>query len=655
MAFHSGQSFFQKHFLFSNRLVMLIMGLLPNQNSKNQLIVVSLIIFFATPLVVYETRLLFNNLKSDCERLSNKEELNIMKKYTKEIKLYSYCIILAFSLYYLAIVSPSTLNIILYLFGMLDENKLTLIIPVKDVPKAGMLYFILFIYQIFISTIVIIIGSVYYVTYLVFVQHACYQFSVIILKIRQLSKKQEEHLGTVLNRTIPWEERDWIVDIIKHYKQVLEYINLINNYSKIVYLIATGVAMIFVVFDFLYIFRMSEILQSTRETIESSLILAVSIILLYLNFYVGQKLLNHGSAIYDELRKAPFYMLSVKTQKLFLFIIRRSMKPTGLSIGGMFVSSNEVFASIMRTAFSYATMYYKFRLLLTQITQDCEQLSDEEETKIMDKYNKENKLYAYGIVVLFSIYVISITFSSIFKVLLYLFGKLDSNELTLPLAINNNSNAGVLFYCMLIYQTIGFYIVLIIGVVFFTTYLVIVQHACCQFSILIWKIKEMFNADEEGVSKTLQSEIKPMNEFTGIVDIILFQLSMVWQNLPKIIEFSVYLTGSLFAIYINFYIGQKLLNFSEAVFNEFCQIPFYLLSRTTQYLLIFIIRRSLKPCMLSIGGLYASSYETFSGASKYSLMIMNKFLEIFFSDIVCLIFQLMQKAFSFAMVYFNVK
>ncbi|KAI4487803.1 hypothetical protein M0802_011818 [Mischocyttarus mexicanus] len=286
----------------------------------------------------------------------------------------------------------------------------------------------------------------------------------------------------------------------------------------------------------------------------------------------------------------------------------------------------------------------------------------------MEKYNKENKFYVYGIVVLLSIYVITITSSCIFKVLLYLFGKLDSNELTLPLAINNNSNAGVLYYCMLIYQTIGFYILLIIGIVCFSTYLVIVQHACCQFSILIWKIQGMFNSDREYVSRTLESKIKPLDEFNWIADIIvsyrklteyvdsincfsqvtyliavftamflivvdlinLLQLSLIWQNVPKIIEFSVYITGSLFTIYINFYIGQKLLDFSEAVFMEFiylfvinkkhilfvcrCQIPFYLLSRTTQYILIFLIRRSLKPCMLSIGGLFVSSHETFSGA-----------------------------------------
>ncbi|XP_015189314.1 PREDICTED: uncharacterized protein LOC107073263 [Polistes dominula] len=119
--------------------------------------------------------------------------------------------------------------------------------------------------------------------------------------------------------------------------------------------------MIFIIFDFLYMFRISEILQSPKDAMECSLIFCASILFLYLNFSIGQKLLNHSYATYEEFCQIPFYMLSIKTQKLLLLTITRSMKPSSLSIGGIFVSSNEIFASITRKGFSFATMYYSGR------------------------------------------------------------------------------------------------------------------------------------------------------------------------------------------------------------------------------------------------------------------------------------------------------
>ncbi|KAI4487805.1 hypothetical protein M0802_011820 [Mischocyttarus mexicanus] len=334
------------------------MGLVPNQSSNNQLLLTSVIIIPGFLTIVHQMRLLFNRFQYDCKEVPNDEELMIMNKYTKENKLYSYCITILFSLYFLSIISPSIINVILYLFGMQNVNKLTLILPVNDIANGGTLFYILLVYQILAGFVITITGSLYYLTYLVFVQHACYQFNVLIFKIRQLPKNKQQYILTVRNSNIPWEEYDWIVDIIKRYNRVLENVDLINNYSKINYLIAIIFAMIFVIFDFLYIFRISEILQSPKDAIESSLIFFASILLLYLNFYVGQKLLNHSGATYEEFRQIPFYKLSVKSQKLLLLTITRSMKPSSLSIGGIFVSSNEIFASIIRKAFSFATVYY---------------------------------------------------------------------------------------------------------------------------------------------------------------------------------------------------------------------------------------------------------------------------------------------------------
>ncbi|KAF7391616.1 hypothetical protein HZH68_011159 [Vespula germanica] len=57
-------------------------------------------------------------------------------------------------------------------------------------------------------------------------------------------------------------------------------------------------------------------------------------------------------------RMVPWYLLTPTMQKEGILIMIRSMKPCYLTIGKMFVSSHELFTSIVRTAISYATIVH---------------------------------------------------------------------------------------------------------------------------------------------------------------------------------------------------------------------------------------------------------------------------------------------------------
>ncbi|XP_047361027.1 uncharacterized protein LOC124953545 [Vespa velutina] len=383
-----GVNFFEQHFLLSNRLVQLVLGLRPYQNWNGQLITLCIITIFLFPGIFYQLYQLFiSNLtlqtikelqktipsiimfiaysisclsfktikliiihfKLDYEELFDEEELNIMKEYTRETKLYAYSVIVFFNLYGISIIFSSILNVFLYLFDILEDNQLTLINPVNNVSNASALFFSLLIYQIISSFIFLIVGSVFYSTYLVFIQHACCQFSVIILKIRQPFKKNQKCMENTWNDKSAREEWDWIIDIIKRYRKVSEYIDLINRVSKINYLIAIFFAMILIAFDFIFLFHLYRESLNVIEIMESSFYITASVFTTYINFYIGQKLLNYNDAAFDELCNIPFYMLSINTQKLLLFMIVRSGKPCVLSIGDMFVSSHEVFIGIEST------------------------------------------------------------------------------------------------------------------------------------------------------------------------------------------------------------------------------------------------------------------------------------------------------------------
>nr|XP_050861012.1 uncharacterized protein LOC127068649 isoform X1 [Vespula vulgaris] len=177
-------------------------------------------------------------------------------------------------------------------------------------------------------------------------------------KIQQQFTNDSKYMYRTLCSQKSQQEFHWIIDVIKCYRNVTEYVDLINYFSNVIYLIAVFFSMIIVVIDLLYIFRLSVKLQNTIKIIEFSTYFFGSLFIIYINFYIGQKILNYSNEVFKELCQIPFYLLPTKTQKLLLFMIARSMKPCMLSIGGLFVSSHEVFSQLLQKALSFAMVYY---------------------------------------------------------------------------------------------------------------------------------------------------------------------------------------------------------------------------------------------------------------------------------------------------------
>nr|XP_050860761.1 uncharacterized protein LOC127068522 isoform X2 [Vespula vulgaris] len=100
----------------------------------------------------------------------------------------------------------------------------------------------------------------------------------------------------------------------------------------------------------------------------------------------------------------------------------------------------------------------------------------------------------------------------------------------------------------------------------------------------------------------------------------MFRLSIVLKNIWELIDCSIYIFSSVIITYILMYLGQKLVNHCIQAYTELCQIPFYMISIRTQKLLVFMILRSSKPCVLSFGSMFVSSHELFVGIENSSTL-----------------------------------
>ncbi|XP_047360803.1 uncharacterized protein LOC124953449 isoform X8 [Vespa velutina] len=352
MSAASGLTYFEQHFLFSNKFFQCTMGLRPYQSSNDLLVQVCSAGLYGFPIIAHQVNFyqlaisvvplattikvlqymfaaicffytysnyysnylqmksIISHIKFDYEHMSNKYEFDITEKYTKESKLYTFSILGTGIKYYTKIGIHTT--------------------TIK---------FFLLIYQATGIYMSISIAIICFSTYLVFINHACCQLSVIRLKIGHPFVKPQKFKQIM-------DEFDWIVDVIQCHERILRYITLLNTVSKRVYLFEIFFIMLFIILDFLFIFQVSSVRENIIQIIECSSYIACSIFVTFVNFYVGQTLINHSVEARDELCKIPFYNLSIRVQKLLLFMLMRWSKPCVLSIGDIFVSSHEAFVVV---------------------------------------------------------------------------------------------------------------------------------------------------------------------------------------------------------------------------------------------------------------------------------------------------------------------
>ncbi|KAL2738171.1 hypothetical protein V1477_011530 [Vespula maculifrons] len=250
----------------------------------------------------FDARKLFHaHFILDYARLSDENELMVFKQYTKQSKIYTYFFVAILNFYFIAIISPCILNLSLYLFGMLDKIHLKLPFPINGVSSPGPLYYSLFIYQTIAIYIFITIAVVCYTSFLISIQHACCQLYVLKQKIRQpfLNKKNYNQIS-LLNKKQE-EEFYWIVDIIMRHRRVTEFVDHVNSISNVIYLICAFLGMILIILDFLSIFQLAALMQNTNELMECSTYIFASLFGVYINFYIGQMLINHSDAAFEEL------------------------------------------------------------------------------------------------------------------------------------------------------------------------------------------------------------------------------------------------------------------------------------------------------------------------------------------------------------------
>ncbi|KAI4480535.1 hypothetical protein M0804_010088, partial [Polistes exclamans] len=189
-----------------------------------------------------------------------------------------------------------------------------------------------------------------YSMFVAVIQHACALLNIVSWRIDERFKKIQRNFDHSSVNGELTEEREWIVGIIQFYANTINFVDLIKSCYESIYLFEAFFASIIVMIDYFYLFQILSFTLNMREELEKLSYIIGSLIVIFAYYYLGQKLIDNHTNVYNKLCQIPFYSLSLKTQKMLLFLIMRSMRPCSLSIKGL-----------MRTSFSYAMVFYNLQ------------------------------------------------------------------------------------------------------------------------------------------------------------------------------------------------------------------------------------------------------------------------------------------------------
>ncbi|KAK2580535.1 hypothetical protein KPH14_007670 [Odynerus spinipes] len=281
-------------------------------------------------------------VKQEWREKRDTKEFEIMKKYAEDSRKYS---IMMITIYYGTIFLLTCISIV--------PPCLDVIYPLNETRPRKLPFSIEFFLDeekhfysmLLMSLVMAMILGVSVISncniFLLFLQHLCGMFIVAGNMIDSVFK--DKHCSEA-------EAYIKVVRSIKYHKQTLEFEEFLRVTYQRIYLLLVLIGLCLMCITFLQLVH--KITQEVGDLSDSTISIVIfisSTIIVYLNCYFGQKIIDHSTFLFSKAFSAPWYLLTKKSQMLLWFMMTRSMKPCYLSLGKPFFVSIQFFASVSTT------------------------------------------------------------------------------------------------------------------------------------------------------------------------------------------------------------------------------------------------------------------------------------------------------------------
>ncbi|KAL2738322.1 odorant receptor 13a-like [Vespula maculifrons] len=292
---------------------------------------------------------LLNKIEDEWKLWKSKEEITIMENYAKEGRFY----IIGYIIYIYTTVILSFLTSFLPkifdLISPLNESRPLRHVIMNEYFVDSQEYF----YPIYFHmTSAIMIGITCFLAndaiFLVFTSHVCGLFTAVGYRLENLLKENNtEKISS--NRQSKECSRSFI-RFIKAHKRAVEFADLMESYFSLPSLLITGMNIICLSVSLL---RVAVLLGKSVEVFKFTAFTGAQLFHMYCISFVGQRIIDHSSDICFKAYSGLWYDAPMAVRKMLLLVIRRSLRPSYLTAGKIFVFCFESFSTVVQTSMSY--------------------------------------------------------------------------------------------------------------------------------------------------------------------------------------------------------------------------------------------------------------------------------------------------------------
>ncbi|XP_011685470.1 PREDICTED: odorant receptor 63a-like [Wasmannia auropunctata] len=334
-----------------------------------------------------------------------------------------------------------------------------------------------------------------------------------------------------------------------------------------------------------------------------------------------------------------WYNAPLKTQKLILFLLRKTTICYKVDAGGMFNPCLEGLATI--------------KVLMQQIQTDWIALKDNNEIEIIQRYAQAARLCTTSLATLIYICIIAVFCIQYVPIFLDIIAPLNTSrqaELLFQVeyfldqekyyhTIQFHLDVGLIVAAMTILSTESFCLTLAI-------------HAFGMFKITSYRMERIINkntpnsfmekhyAFHDKIVTAVNGHRRAI-EFCEIIKstfaipylalillgvtsssvnlFLLFQIIMSTTTINDLIRSVIYVICHFIYMFSTNYAGQKFVDHDADVYGRICNIQWYNAPLRTQKQILFIMQKTVKSYHMDVGGLYSPSLEGFTKLASASL------------------------------------
>ncbi|XP_025155308.1 uncharacterized protein LOC105189243 isoform X2 [Harpegnathos saltator] len=189
-------------------------------------------------------------------------------------------------------------------------------------------------------------------------KHACGMFKIASYRIeRAISITMVMNINLVDKITI-YKSLIHAIDI--HRKTMQFSTDLMSNF-EITFLFLIVFTVLSLSLNLYQIFQIISYGADAKELLYHVSYVVITLIYMFMANYVGQEITDHNNHVFFTVYNIRWYIAPLHVQKLILFLLQRGGKTFGLTVGKLFISSLDCFATLTNASMSYFTLIYSIR------------------------------------------------------------------------------------------------------------------------------------------------------------------------------------------------------------------------------------------------------------------------------------------------------